>query len=89
MLCLLRGGGWALQAVSDLPFRFWLSETGEVIMSLEKYLDIIEKRLTLSREENCNSTDSSRSRGRRVVEGKSKNEKCQAQGRIKDSLSEN
>ena len=40
MLGLLRG--WALQAVLDLHFRFWLSETGEVVMSLEKYFDIID-----------------------------------------------
>ena len=31
-LGLLRGG--AMHAVSVLPFRFWLSETSEVIMSL-------------------------------------------------------
>ena len=31
MLCLLRA--WALQAVLVLLFRFWLSETGEVVMS--------------------------------------------------------
>ena len=34
MLCLLRG--WALQVVWDLPFRFWLSETGDVVMLLEQ-----------------------------------------------------
>ena len=47
-LCLLRG--WALQAVSDLPFRFLLSETGGVVMSLGQYFDIIEKELSISRE---------------------------------------
>ena len=57
MLGLLRG--WAMQAVSDLPFRFWLSETGEVVMSLGQYFDIIEERLSISREENCDCTDSS------------------------------
>ena len=43
MLGLLRG--MALQAVSDLPFTFWLSETGERKISLEQYFDIIEKKL--------------------------------------------
>ena len=68
MLGLLRG--WALQAVLDLPFRFWLSETGEVVISLGQYFDIIEERLSLSREENCDRTHSSRSRGRNVTEVK-------------------
>ena len=34
MFCLLRGG--AMQVVSDLPLRFWLSKTSEVIMSLRQ-----------------------------------------------------
>ena len=45
MLGLLRG--WALQAVSGWPFRFWFSETGEVVMSLGQYFDIIDERLSL------------------------------------------
>ena len=85
MLGLLRG--WALQAVSDLPVRFWLSETGEVVMSLGQYFDIIEERLSISREKNCVCTDSSRSRGGVVSEEKAKSENGQAKGRIKDSLS--
>ena len=85
MLGLLRG--WALQAVLDLPFRFWFSETGEVVMSLEQYFDIIGERLSISREENCDCTDSSRSRGGVVTEEKAKSENGQAKGRIKDSLS--
>ena len=86
MLGLLRG--WAMQVVSDLPFRFWLSETGEVVMSLGQYFDIIEERLSISREENCDHTDNSRSRGRNVTEEKAESENGQAKGRIKDSLSE-
>ena len=85
MLGLLRG--WALQAVLDLPFRFWFSETGEMVMSLGQYFDIIEERLSISREENCDCTDSSRSRGGVVSEEKAESEKSQAKGRIKDSLS--
>ena len=87
MLGLLRA--WALQTVSELPFRFWLSETGEVVMSLEQQFHIIEKRLSIGREENCNRRNSSRSRGRSVMEGKLESEKGQAEGGIKDSLSEN
>ena len=87
MLGLLRG--WALQAVSVLPFRFWLSETGEVVMSLGQYFDIIEERLSISKEHNCNRTHSSRSRGRKVTEEEAESEKSQAEGRIKYSLNEN
>ena len=87
MLGLLRG--WAMQAVSDLPFRFWLSETGEVVMSLGQYFDIIEERLSISREENCDCTDSIRSRRGVVSEEKAESEKSQAEGRIKYSLNEN
>ena len=87
MLGLLRG--WVLQAVLDLPFTFWLSETGEVVIPLEQYFHIIEKRLSIGREENRNRKDSSRSRGRSIMEGKLKSEKGQAEGRMKDSLSEN
>ena len=61
MLCLLRG--WVLHAVSYLPFRFWLSETGEVVMSLEQYFGIIENRLSLRKEENSDRIDSIGSRG--------------------------
>ena len=68
MTSLLRA--WALQAVSDLPYRFWLSETGVVIMSLEQYFDIIERNLLLSSEENCDRTDIIRSRGRNKKEEK-------------------
>ena len=58
MLYLLRG--LAFQAVWDLPFRFWLSEIGEVIMSLGQYFEIIEVRFNLSRGENCDRNDSIR-----------------------------
>ena len=90
MLYLLRG--WALQAVLDLPFRFWLSETGEVVMSLGQYFDIIEKRLSTSREENCYGTNSSNIRGRIVMvvmEEKLESENDRLKCRIKDSLNEN
>ena len=87
MLGLLRG--WAMQAVLDLPFRFCFSETGEVVMSLEQYFDIIEERLSISREENCDHTDNSRSRGRNVTEEGAECEKSQAEGWIKRSLNEN
>ena len=86
MLGLLRG--WALQAVLDLPFRFWLSETGEVLMSLEQYFDIIDERLSLIKGKNCDHTDISRSSGRSVTEEKAESGNGQAKGRIKDSLSE-
>ena len=39
VLCLLRG--CALQAVLDLPSRFWLSEAGEVVVSLRQNFDMI------------------------------------------------
>ena len=87
MLGLLRG--WALQVVLDLPFRFWLSETGEVVMSLEQYFDIIDERLSLIKGKNCDHTDSSRSRGRNITEEEAESEKSQAEGRIKYSLNEN
>ena len=58
-------------------------------MSLRQYFDIIEKRLFLSREENCYREDSSRSRGRCVMEEKLKTGNDQAKGRMKDFLSEN
>ena len=88
MLSLLRG--WELQAVWDLPFRFWLSETGEAIMSLGQNFDIIEATLSLSRGENCDRSYSIRSRGRNVMEEElSEIENVQAEGRKKDSLSEN
>ena len=53
MLCQLRG--WALQAISDLPFRFWLSEINEIVMSLEQNFGIIEMKLSIIRE-NCDRT---------------------------------
>ena len=87
MLGLLRG--WALQAVLDLPFRFWFLETGEVVMSLEQYFDIIDERLSLIKGKNCDHTDSSRNRGRNVTEEEAESEKSQAEGRIKYSLNEN
>ena len=87
MLDLFRG--WALQAVLDLPFRFWFSETGEVVMSLEQYFDNIDGRLSLIKGKNCDHTDSSRSRGRNVTEEEAESEKSQAEGRIKYSLNEN
>ena len=87
MLGLLRG--WALQAVLDLPFRFWCSETGEVVMSLEQYFDIIDERLSLIKGKNCDHTDNSRSRGRNVTEEGAESEKSQAEGWIKRSLNEN
>ena len=87
MLGLLRG--WALQVVLDLPFRFWLSENGEVVMSLEQYFDIIDERLSLIKGKNCDHTDSSRSRGRNITEEEAESEKSQAEGRIKYSLNEN
>ena len=61
MLDLLRG--WSLQAVSELPFRFWLLETDQVVMLLGTN-DIIEKRLFLGREEYCERTEIIRSRGK-------------------------
>ena len=85
MFCLLRG--WALQAVSDLPLRCWLSETGEVVMSLEQYPDIVEKKLTLGSEDIFNPTDGIRSWGN-VIEEKAECENGQAKGRIKHCLSE-
>ena len=87
MLGLLRG--WALQAILDLPFRFWFLETGEVVMSLEQYFDIIAERLSLIKGKNCDHTDSSRSRGRNVTEEEAESEKTQAEGRIKYSLNKN
>ena len=87
MLGLL--SGMALHTVSDLPFNFWLSETGEAVMSLEQSFDIIEKELSISREKNCNRTDSTKSRGRNVIEEKVERENGQTDGRIKDSLREN
>ena len=87
VLCLL--SGWALQAVSDLPFRFWLTVPGEVVMSLGQYLDIIEVRLSLSRGENCDHTDCVRSRKASVIEEKVESENGQAGGRMNASLSEN
>ena len=42
---------WALQVVLDLLFRFWLSESGVVIISLGQYFDIPEKRVSSSGEE--------------------------------------
>ena len=87
MLGLLRG--WALQAVLDLPFRFWFSETSEVVMSLEQYFDVIDGRLSLIKGKNCDHTDSSRSRGRNVTKEEAESEKSQAEGRIKYSLNEN
>ena len=87
MLCLLRG--WELQAVSDLPFRFWISETGKVVMYLGQYFDIIGERLSISWQENCDRMDSIRCRGRSVIEEKAESENGRAEGRIKDSLSEN
>ena len=86
MLGLLRG--WALQAVLDLPYRFWFSETGEVVMSLEQYFDIIDERLSLIKGKNCDHTDSSRSRGKNVREEKAESENGQAEGRIKVSFSD-
>ena len=68
MLCLLTG--WALQAVLDLHFSFWWSETDEGVMSLGQYLNIIEKRPSIGSEENCDRTDSSRNRGRKIMEKK-------------------
>ena len=47
--------------------------------SLGQYFDIIEKRLSLVREENFDRTDSIRSRGRNVMEEKSKSENGQAE----------
>ena len=86
MFCLLRD--WALQAVSDLPFRYWLSETGEVLMSSEQNFDIIEERLSFGRIQNCDRTDSNRCWGRSVIEERAKSENGQTGGRMKDSLSE-
>ena len=87
MLGLLRG--WALQAVLDLHFRFWFSETGELVMSLEQYFDIIDERLSLIKGKNCDHMDSNRSRGRNLTEEEAESEKKQAEGRIKYSLNEN
>ena len=78
-----------LQAVLDLPFRCWLSETGEVLISLGQYVDIMEKRLPKSREQDCDRTDSIRGRGGDLIEEKLENENGFAEGRIRDSLSEN
>ena len=87
LLVLLRG--WALQAVWDLPFRFWLSEKGGVVMWLGKYFDTIETRPSIGREENCDRTDSGRNVGGSVIVEKLEIENGQAGGRIKDFLSEN
>ena len=81
--------GWALQVVLDLPFRFWLSETGEVVMLLGQYFDIIEKRLSLVWEENCDCTESIKSRGRSVTEEKMERENGRLEVKIKDPLGEN
>ena len=64
-LSLLRE--WVMQAVSDLPLRFWFSETGDVVMSLGQYIGIIEKMLSISREEKCDHTDSIRKMERSVI----------------------
>ena len=87
IFCLLKD--WALQAFSDLPFRYWLSETGEVLMSLEQNFDIIEERLSFGRIQNCDRTDSNRCWGRSVNEERAESENGQTGGRMKDSLSEN
>ena len=58
-------------------------------MSLRQYVDTIERRLYLNREENYDRRDISGSRGRRVIEEKAESENGQAADRIKDSLSEN
>ena len=84
MLCLLRG--WSLQAVLKLTFRFWLSETGEVVLLLGEYLDIIERGLSICREENCDHANTIRSKERSVMEEKLESENGQAEGRIKNSL---
>ena len=65
MLSQLRG--WALQAISDLPFRFCLSETNEIVMSLGQYFGIIEMKLSIIRK-NCDRTDTIRIRGRIVMD---------------------
>ena len=74
--------GWALKVVSEINFTFWLSESGEVLMLLELYFDIIVNRISLSREENCYHTDSIRSRGRSVIDKKTESESGKAEGRI-------
>ena len=58
-------------------------------MSLKQYFDIIEKRISIRREENCDCTDSIRSRGRSVIEEKAVSENGQAKSSIKDFLIEN
>ena len=66
--------GWAVQAVSDLPLGFWLSETGEVVMSLGQYFHIIEKNLSISREQNCDCRNSSRSKRKSAMKEKLESE---------------
>ena len=87
MHSLLRG--WALQAVLNLTFRFWLSETGKMVTSLGQLFDTIEKNFSLSKEEKCERTDRSRRRGGSVIEEKVESENVPAEGRIKDFLSQN
>ena len=77
MLCLL--SGWALKAVSDLPVRFWLSESGEVVLLLGQHFDVIKKRISQSGEDKCGRTDSIRSRGRSVLEDKAESENGKAE----------
>ena len=86
VLCLLRG--WALHAVSDLLFRFWMLETDEVVMSLRQYVDIIENMLSLCRKENCYRTDRIGISGKSLIEQKAESENGEAESSIKNSFSE-
>ena len=56
---------------------------------LGQYSDVIEKRISISREVNCDCTDNIRSRGRSVIEERAESENVKAKGRIKDFVIEN
>ena len=68
-------------------FQILVFEIGEVVMSLGQYFDIILKRLSLSRGEKGDRTDSIRSKRGKVIEEKAESKKSQAEVRLKDANS--